>query len=81
MQYLVFDADRTAYDIGQIERPMTVAELRDFLADFDDDDKIILSHDRGYTYGTLSRTCSIRVETEGEFGVEYEETEESWVWC
>jgi hypothetical protein len=80
-KFLVFDADRTAYGIDQIERPMTVGELREFLKDFDEDDAIILSHDRGYTYGTLSRTVSIRVESKGEYGVEYEEIDESWVWC
>lgn len=34
---------------------MTVKELCDFLEmSFEDDEKIYLSHDRGYTYGAIS---------------------------
>lgn len=52
MKALVFDAPRTGYSIDQVSKPMTVADLKELLQDFEDDDIIILSHDRGYTYGT-----------------------------
>lgn len=50
---LVFEAERTGYGIDQIGRPMTVGELREFLEDYDDDTLFILSHDNGYTYGSI----------------------------
>ena len=34
-------------------RTMTVGELREALEEFDDDAKVILSHDNGYTYGGI----------------------------
>ena len=40
---------------------------------------VILSHDNGYTYGTLSKNASIREEREGEYGIEYEEVDEAWL--
>lgn len=53
---IVFDVAREAYAIGQVRRPMTVGDLKDLLEDYEDDTVIILSHDNGYTYGTL-RDC------------------------
>ena len=50
---LVFEAERTGYGIDQIGRPMTVGELREFLEDYDDDTLFILSHDNGYTFGSI----------------------------
>ena len=52
---LVFDASRDGYGIDQIaDKAMTVGELIEILEDFDDDRLIVLSHDRGYTYGSIS---------------------------
>ena len=76
---LVFEARREGYGIDQIRNPITVGELRSFLEDLDDDQIIILSHDNGYTYGSLSRGCSVREEREGEYGTEYEEIDEYWI--
>lgn len=33
---------------------MTVAELRDFLDDYDDETPVYLSFDNGYTYGGIT---------------------------
>lgn len=33
---------------------MTVGEMINFLGDFDEDQKIYLSHDNGYTYGSIT---------------------------
>lgn len=52
---LVFEAPRTGYGIDQVERSaVTVGDLIRFLQDFDEDDPVILSHDRGYTYGSIN---------------------------
>lgn len=50
---ITFEAEREGYTRGQVYRPLTVGELREFLEQYEDDTLIFLSHDRGYTYGTL----------------------------
>ena len=40
--------------LNQIKRTMTVAELRDFLEDYDDETPVYLSFDNGYTYGGIN---------------------------
>ena len=52
------------YDVDQINRTMTVGELIDFLAQYDEDTPIYLSFDNGYTYGGI---------TEGRFEENYGE--------
>lgn len=69
---LVFEARRDGYGIDQVRSPVTVGELKVLLEDIDDDMLFILSHDNGYTYGSLSRYGTIREEVEGE----YEEIDE-----
>ena len=60
---IVFEAKRSGYGIDQIaEKAMTVQELRKFLEDYDDDDLIVLSHDKGYTYGSISKFMSADYE-------------------
>ena len=71
-QAIVFAAARDGYGIDQVEHPLTVGQLRELLEDVDDDTIVICSHDGGFTYGSLSREADIRVETEGEYGTEYE---------
>lgn len=52
---IVFEAEREGYSIDQIaDRAMTVGELIRILEDYDEDRLFILSHDNGYTYGSLS---------------------------
>lgn len=80
MKAIVFEARREGYGIDQIDRPMTVGELREMLEGVDDDTIFVLSHDGGYTYGSLSRTAGIREEQEGEYGTEYEEIDEISIW-
>lgn len=68
---IVFEAARIGYSIDQIERrAMTVGDLKAFLEEFDDDTYFILSHDNGYTYGSVDeRDCR---------EVEYNEETEEW---
>lgn len=52
---IVFEAERRGYGIDQIaDRAMTVGELISILEDYDEDTLVVLSHDNGYTYGSLS---------------------------
>lgn len=72
---LVFEASRDAYSIDSAaERDaMTVGELIRILQDYNEDDLVIMSHDRGYTYGSIhEREMTLYQENEdGEF-------EEAW---
>ena len=52
MKYLVIDARREAYGKDDI-KTITVGELISILEDMDPDEKVILSHDRGYTFGGI----------------------------
>ena len=45
---LTMKAEREGYAPDQIARTMTVGELIEFLNNFDEDEKIYLSHDNGY---------------------------------
>ncbi len=78
-QVLVFEVRREGYSIDQVGNAVTVRELRDFLEDLEDDMEIILSHDNGYTYGSLSRTASIREESKGAYGPVYEEIDDAYM--
>lgn len=51
---LVFEASRDGYGIDQIaDRAMTVGELRELLEHYEDDTLFVLSHDSGYTFGSI----------------------------
>ena len=67
-QAVVFEAERTGYGIDQIaDRAMTVGDLISILRDYDEDTLFVLSHDRGYTYGSL-KMHDFAVMYEGEDG-------------
>ena len=65
---LTINAHREGYAPDQIASTMTVGELIEFLNNFDEDEKVYLSHDNGYTYGgiTVSRFEEVEEETENE---------------
>lgn len=50
---VIIDAARTAYSANDIQRTFTVAELMEALSQYDPDEKVVLSHDGGYTYGGI----------------------------
>ena len=54
MEKLIYSTSREGYDVDQINRTMTVGELIDFLAQYDEDTPIYLSFDNGYTYGGIT---------------------------
>ncbi len=63
MKRLIILAQRESYGMDDV-RTMTVAELREALEEFDDEDQVILSHDSGYTYGGIR--YDLMEETEDE---------------
>ena len=50
---ITFEAIREGYNKSQVGSPLTVGELKAFLEDYSDNTLIFLSHDNGYTFGTL----------------------------
>lgn len=51
---VMIEARRTGYSVDQIKNTLTVGELIDFLSMFDEDAKVCLSFDNGYTYGGIT---------------------------
>lgn len=51
---IVIEANRTAYSASNVCRTMTVAELIEKLGEYNPDDKVVLSHDKGYTFGGIT---------------------------
>ena len=53
---VVFESPRDGYTIDQVANgAMTVGELREILDDYDDETLVILSHNLGYTYGSINQ--------------------------
>ena len=50
---ILIDAINTVYSIERIKSTMTVAELIEHLQQYDEDEKVILRFDEGYTYGEI----------------------------
>jgi len=64
---VVFEAPRDGYTIKQIEdRALTIGEVKDILSQYDEDDLFVLSHDNGYTYGSIERYPECREVEEEE---------------
>ena len=56
-QALIIEAKREGYTIEQAENEreaITVGELMRLLEDFDEDTKVYISNDNGYTYGSVT---------------------------
>lgn len=67
---IVFEAGRTGYSIDQAtdgRYVMTIGDLKELLEDFYDDDLFILSHDNGYTYGSISDGREAIEDEDGEW--------------
>lgn len=72
---VAFEAPREGYGIEQIaDKAMTVGELIEFLQDFDEDTLFVLSHDSGYTYGSINARTAVTTYEEQENG-EFEEAD------
>lgn len=56
-QVLIIEAKREGYSIEQAENEreaITVGELMQMLEEFDEDTKVYISNDNGYTYGSVT---------------------------
>ena len=56
-QVLIIEAKREGYTIEQAENEreaITVGELMQMLEEFDEDTKVYISNDNGYTYGSVT---------------------------
>ena len=72
---LFINANRSGYGVDQIKSTMTAGELICYLEQFEEDTKVYLKHDNGYTYGGITHNDfeDKYVDTEGE---EHDEDEE-----
>ncbi len=52
--YLTIETHRSGYGVDQCGHTLTVAELIDYLSQWDDDTLVYLSNDNGYTYGSIN---------------------------
>lgn len=52
-QVIKIEAQREGYAFNQITSTMTVGELIAYLSQFEDDVKVYISNDGGYTYGGI----------------------------
>lgn len=51
---LFIEGKREGYSVDQIRHTITVGEMISFLEDLDEDTKIYLDNDNGYTYGSIT---------------------------
>jgi len=65
MTELIIDAIVSGYSTDQIINTMTVEELRNFLKDFDNETKIFLSFNDGYSFGGLGKNNFDEIEVVG----------------
>ena len=54
MNRLYIEGRRNGYDPEQCGETMTVAELIEYLEQFDGDTEVYLKNDGGYTYGNIT---------------------------
>ena len=70
MKNLFIEGRRNGYEPSQCKETMTVKELIEYLEQFDDNTKVYLKNDRGYTYGSITYSS---FEDECEEGDEEDE--------
>lgn len=54
MKRLFIDGRRNGYSPKQCGKTMTVADLIEYLEQFDDDTEVFIKNDNGYTYGNIN---------------------------
>jgi len=63
---LYIEGRRNGYAEDQCGHTMTVGEMIGYLQDFDEDMKLYLINDNGYTYGSITETSFMEKEMEDE---------------
>lgn len=64
MNVIYIDGKRNGYGPEQCGRTLTVGEMINFLAQFDEDAPIFLRNDNGYTYGNIDEYSFEEAECE-----------------
>ena len=64
MKELFINGKRNGYDPKQCGHTLTVGELIEILQGFDEDTKIYLNNDGGYTYGSITEYDIYEEESE-----------------
>lgn len=76
MSKVFIEGRRNGYGPEQCGRTMTVGELIAYLEDFDEDAKVFLKNDNGYTYGSITSSSFAEEETEDDENREDDEESE-----
>lgn len=66
MKELFIEGRRNGYATEQCGETMTVGELIEYLSQFDEETKIYLKNDGGYTYGSITEDSFEEPEEEYE---------------
>lgn len=53
-EYLTIETHRSGYSVSQCGHTLSVAELIDYLSQWDENTPVYFSNDNGYTYGSIS---------------------------
>lgn len=61
---VIIEATRDGYSTEQVRNTVTVKELIGILSEYDEDSKVYLSNDNGYTYGGIRYGSFSEQETE-----------------
>ena len=69
---LFIEGRRNGYSTEQIKNTMTVGDLIRFLEQYDEDTKVYLNNDNGYTFGSITES-SFDEDWSEEHGDEEEE--------
>lgn len=64
--FVKINARREGYGVDQCRNTMTVKELIEYLEQFNDKSPVYLSHDNGYTYGSITAFDIKEVDEENE---------------
>lgn len=65
MDKIIINARRSGYSTKQCGHTLTVGELKELLENYDEETPIFLSHDNGYTYGSI-REDDIDIQEDDE---------------
>ena len=66
MSKVFIEGNRNGYSTKQCGNTMTVGELMAWLGEFDEDAKVYLRNDNGYTYGSINRRDFEQVDADEE---------------
>ena len=60
---VLIEGKRSGYSPGQIiDDTITIGELKEIIEGMDDDTRVLLSNDNGYTYGYINESTISQVE-------------------